>query len=328
MEPVIQFLEVRKYFGKLRAVDGLSFDVPRSSLYGFLGPNGSGKSTTLSMLAGFARPTAGRILLFGENNRDHRLRERVGLMIEEPAFYGYLSARKNLELAGRLYTRQPDGRRIDETLELVGLEGRGKDLVKNFSHGMKQRLGLAQAYLHQPELLILDEPSNGLDPEGNEEMWRILVRLVSESGCTILVSSHLLYEVEEFCTHLSLIKSGRLIADGEVKALLEKEDLQLDVGFVSENEQRRALELLQTQEWIGEALSGGKLHAYELRVHIGREPVERLTGWLREQSLQTTTIVPVRRTLRDLFMALTASASKSEGREAKAAANQQERKSA
>ena len=212
---IVAIQDLKKHFGKIRAVDGLTFAVPEGSLFGFLGPNGSGKSTTLSMLAGLAKPHGGKIRLFGEDARGNVLiRERIGFMIEQPAFYGYLSAGHNLRLAARLFSKKISKDRIAETLELVGLLHRADDKVKNFSQGMKQRLGLAHSMLHTPDLLILDEPSNGLDPEGNEEKWHILCRLVREHETTVLVSSHLLHEVEEYCEHVAVVNQGKLVAEG------------------------------------------------------------------------------------------------------------------
>ena len=200
-------------------LDGIDLDVPAGSIYGFLGPNGAGKTTTLRLLLGLLACEGGEIRVFGRRLQDDRrgLLRRIGSMIESPSFYEHLTARENLLLLQRIH-RCPQAR-IDEVLELVGLAGTGRKRAGLFSLGMKQRLGIAIALLHGPELLILDEPTNGLDPNGIVEMRALLQRLNRERGMTLLVSSHLLAEVERLVTHLGILHRGRLLFQGPIDAL-------------------------------------------------------------------------------------------------------------
>jgi ABC-2 type transport system ATP-binding protein len=200
-------------------LDGIDLDVPQGSIYGFLGPNGAGKTTTLRLLLGLLRCQGGEIRVFGQRLRDDRrgLLRRIGSMIESPSFYEHLTARENLLLLQGIH-RCPKAR-IDEVLELVGLAGTGRKRAGLFSLGMKQRLGIAIALLHGPELLILDEPTNGLDPNGIVEMRMLLQRLSREQGMTLLVSSHLLAEVERLVTHVGILHRGRLLFQGPIDAL-------------------------------------------------------------------------------------------------------------
>lgn len=204
------------------AVDSLDLRIEPGVLYGFLGPNGSGKTTTIRMLLGLILPTAGQAEVLGEAVlRDRRARyralRRVGAIIEEPAFWSHLSGRRNLEyhakLAGPVEDRRARLGRIEETLRLVGLEQAGRKRVKAYSQGMRQRLGIAQALLGHPALLVLDEPTNGLDPQGMREVRTLLRRLAGE-GTTIFVSSHLLAEVEAMCDRVGVLARGRLVAEG------------------------------------------------------------------------------------------------------------------
>ncbi|MFW5866546.1 MAG: ABC transporter ATP-binding protein, partial [Armatimonadota bacterium] len=217
--PVIETRGLTKRFGRVRAVEGLDLMVPHGSLFGFLGPNGAGKSTTIRMLTGLIRPTSGDASVLGTPiSQRLRLGSRLGALIEEPAFYPWLSARQNL----RLLTSLSGGvsrAAMDETLELVGLTDAADRAVGGFSHGMRQRLGIAQALLPRPELLILDEPASGLDPEGLAQVREMLLAL-HEQGMTVFLSSHLLAEVEMTCTHAAVVMDGQIVAEGEVGGIL------------------------------------------------------------------------------------------------------------
>lgn len=210
---------LKKYFGKVRAVDGVSLRVRYGEVYGFLGPNGSGKTTTIGMIMGLLHPTAGRVSLFGESVTPSNTQalQRVGAIVGGPSLVPYLSARLNLELLARLTTDLPPGR-IDEVLDLVGLASEADRRAGKFSTGMKQRLGLAMCLLHEPELLILDEPTNGMDPMGMHEIRNLLSRL-SDRGVTVFLSSHLLHEVEMICDRVAILKKGVIVAEGEVSTL-------------------------------------------------------------------------------------------------------------
>lgn len=217
---MIQIDHITKFFKKIRAVEDLSLSVARGEVFGFLGPNGAGKTTTIGIILGLTYPTAGQVRILGQKItplRTEALR-KVGALVESPALVPYLSARKNLALLAQLYPDLPAGR-IDEVLKLVGLADVGERPARQFSLGMKQRLGLALALLNQPELLILDEPTNGLDPAGMHEI-RLLIRSLADQGTTIFLSSHLLHEMELICDRVAVIQHGRLLAQGAVSDLL------------------------------------------------------------------------------------------------------------
>jgi ABC-type multidrug transport system ATPase subunit len=223
MAAVIVTRGLVKRFGRLRAVDGIDLDVRAGDVYGFLGANGSGKTTTVRMLLGLVLPTEGEIELLGARmpRAGRRVLPRVGALIEGPAHYGHLSGRENLRLldaAGPGGPRRTRGRRIEEVLEQVGLAGVGRRPVKAYSLGMRQRLGLAGALLRRPELLVLDEPTNGLDPQGIAEVRELLLDL-HRGGTTVFLSSHLLAEVEQLCTRVGVLDRGRLVLQDELAAL-------------------------------------------------------------------------------------------------------------
>ena len=211
---VIHTNGLTKRFGENTAVDGLSMEVQRGRVYGLLGPNGSGKTTTIGMLLGLLKPTAGNFSLFGLDGHHDATLRRVGAIIETPSFYPYLSGRQNLAYFQMASGGGPRSE-PDELLERVGLSGRGDDKYRNYSLGMKQRLGIAYALLGDPDLVFLDEPTNGLDPAGVIEM-RDLIRSLGDGNRTVLLSSHLLHEVEQTCDSVTIISRGRLIAQGQV----------------------------------------------------------------------------------------------------------------
>jgi ABC-type multidrug transport system ATPase subunit len=212
-----------KQYGRLRAVDGIDLDVQDGDVYGFLGANGSGKTTTVRMLLGLVLPTSGEIELLGEPmpRGGRRVLPRVGALIEGPAHYGHLSGRENLSLldaSGRGGAWRTRRRRVDDALEQVGLAGVGRRPVKAYSLGMRQRLGLAGALLRRPELLVLDEPTNGLDPQGITEVRELLLEL-HRGGTTVFLSSHLLAEVEQLCSRVGVLDRGRLVLQDDLATL-------------------------------------------------------------------------------------------------------------
>jgi ABC-type multidrug transport system ATPase subunit len=206
--------------GELRAVHDLTLSVPRGAIYGFLGPNGAGKSTTLRMALGLIHPTEGRVLIGGHNVAFERMQalRLVGAFVESPSFYHYLSGRRNLELLAGL-SGGVSREELDGILNRVGLSGRADDLVRVYSHGMRARLGLASCLLPRPELLILDEPTDGLDPHGIREVRDLIRSLARDDGLTVFLSSHMLDEVEHLCTHIAIIDQGQRILQGELAAL-------------------------------------------------------------------------------------------------------------
>jgi ABC-2 type transport system ATP-binding protein len=214
---MIELRNVFKIFAGRTAVDDLSFTVPRGEIFGLLGHNGAGKSTAIGMMLGQVWPTSGEVKICGHdvqtNRRDALL--PVGAIFETPVFYDYLSGARNLEILST-YTAPTSRARIREVVEWVGLTGREQSKVRTYSHGMRSRLALAQALLPKPELLILDEPSDGLDPEGIHEMRQTILRLQRELGLTILLSSHLLNEVEQLCTRIAVLQNGKKVFEGNV----------------------------------------------------------------------------------------------------------------
>lgn len=219
-EIILQTIGLTKAYGKRLAVNNLNLEVVRGEVFGFLGPNGAGKTTTIRMLLNLIRPTAGEVHLFGEPLQQNAkgLLPRVGALIEQPAFQSYLSGRDNLIAVGG-YTGGVSGERVDEVLTIVGLGERGRDRYSTYSLGMRQRLGVGAALLTDPEMMILDEPGNGLDPAGIVEM-RELIRKLAQFGKTIFVSSHILAEVRQVCTRIGIIRGGQLIAIGGVEDLM------------------------------------------------------------------------------------------------------------
>ena len=214
---MIQLSRVTKKFGERLAVDDLTLTVPRGEIFGLLGHNGAGKSTAIGMMLGQVWPTSGEVRVCGFEVASQRNRalQNVGAIFESPVFYDYLTGWRNLEILSS-YTAPTSRERIREVVEWVGLTGREQSKVRTYSHGMRSRLALAQALLHKPELLILDEPSDGLDPEGIHEMRKTILRLHRELGLTILLSSHLLNEVEQLCTRIAVLQQGRKVFEGDV----------------------------------------------------------------------------------------------------------------
>jgi len=223
MKTVLQTRGLTKQFGPVSAVDGVDLSVRCGEVFGFLGPNGSGKTTTIGMLLGLIHPTAGEVELFGEPVSPERTRplRRVGALVGAPGLVPYLSGRENLQLLTRLHPHLKSGR-ADAVLAQTGLSDAARRKVKNYSTGMKQRLGLAAALLHQPELLILDEPTNGLDPAGMREV-RDLIGSLSAQRITVFLSSHLLHEVEQICDRVAVLNKGKVVAQGAVWELMAKE---------------------------------------------------------------------------------------------------------
>jgi len=216
---------LHKRFGSMAVVEDLSLRVEEGKVYGFLGPNGAGKTTTIRMLLGLVAPSSGSVKIFGHDiRRDFKSAIRcVGAMVEGPAFYPFLTAQKNLQLFGRLSGGVPAGR-VEEMLDRVGLSRRAGQKVAGFSQGMRQRLGIALAMLEKPRLLVLDEPTNGLDPQGTREIRELLRRIRDEGNTTVFLSSHLLGEMERICDRVAVISQGRMLREGSLDELLGADD--------------------------------------------------------------------------------------------------------
>lgn len=243
---VISTEAITRVFKDKTAVRDLSLEVQRGSIYAFLGPNGAGKSTTIRMLLGLLRPSRGNVALFGLDLRRNRgeILARTGSLVETPSLYEHLSARENLEIPRRILDAPRSD--IDRVLRIVGLGDVSRNLVRTFSLGMKQRLGLAQAFLGKRELLILDEPTNGLDPSGIQEMRSLISRLPTEHGVTVFLSSHLLTEVEQVATHVGMLSQGELVFQGSIEELKQLRGSRVRIG-VSDIES--ALAFMSRQGW-------------------------------------------------------------------------------
>lgn len=211
METILQLQNLDKSFGHVHAVNNLSFSIEKGNVYGILGPNGSGKSTTLGMLLNVVNPSSGSFSWFGGQVKTHDALKRVGAIIERPNFYPYMTAAQNLKLVCKI--KGIPEKRIDEKLEIVDLLDRKNDKFRTYSLGMKQRLAIASALLNDPEVLILDEPTNGLDPKGINEIRNIIIEIASK-GTTILLASHILDEVEKVCSHVVILQQGKKLYDG------------------------------------------------------------------------------------------------------------------
>ena len=296
-QPALRAAGLTKSYGSRLAVDRLDLEVDRAELFGFLGPNGAGKTTTIRMALGLIEPTAGSIEILGLDVRRHRAEvlPRVGALVESPALYGYMSGRDNLRAFGSVLGGASE-KRIDEVLDIVSLKGRDKDKVKTYSMGMKQRLGLAIALLNDPDLLILDEPANGLDPAGIVEM-RDLLRNLAESGKTVFISSHVLSEVQQICTRVAIINVGKLVRVAPVAELLHTAgefEVKVDdpAALVAE---------LKRQPWGREARSEDRLVITTAPDGRGRS----LISFLVNNGYTPDSVAERQRDLEDIFLSLT-----------------------
>jgi ABC-2 type transport system ATP-binding protein len=286
-----------KRFKSITAVEDLNLSVSRGDIFGFLGPNGAGKSTTIRMMLGLIKPTMGEIKIFNrspEKDREFTLK-KIGALVEEPSFYDYLSARRNLEILSILTHRHLDHREIDRVLEIVALIPRANDKVKTFSHGMKQRLGIAQALLGRPELIILDEPTAGLDPKGMKEIRRLIIQLAHQ-GLTVFLSSHLLHEVEQMCHNMAIINKGKLIVQGGVEQLLKSEN---DLVSVKVDRPKEAADLLKTKDWVKSV----ELTTGDLKVETDGQNIPAVTELLVRSGFHVFAIQP-HRSLEDYFLSI------------------------
>lgn len=296
--PPVRARGLVKRYKEVLAVDHIDLNVRAGDVYGFLGPNGAGKTTTLRMALGLIVPTEGKVELFGRDPmRDGaRALEGVAGFVEGPRFYPYLSARKNLELLAALDGDGAKGR-IDEVLEIVELSPRAAHRVGGYSHGMRQRLGIAAALLRRPRLLVLDEPATGLDPAGMRDM-RALIRRLADEGITVLLSSHQLPEVQELCDRVAIVDRGRVVYEGALSDLRR----QGGAGYrLHTTDDARALELARTQAGIEHAASG----AHGLGFQAQERDVGSLSLTLAQAGIGILALTPELATLEDLFFRLT-----------------------
>lgn len=300
VENIIEIKNLSKQFKEVRAVSNLDINVHRGDVFGFLGPNGAGKSTTIRMLLSLISPTGGNIKIFGLPLEKYRISilKKIGAIVEKPDFYAYISAYKNLELLGKLNGTDISKNKIMSILELVGLEKRYNSKVKTFSHGMKQRLGIAQALLHDPELIILDEPTTGLDPQGMKEIRELIIHLSRDRKKTLFLSSHILHEVELVANRMVIINRGSTVVEGYVDELLNSGNLK--VTLIAE-EPDSAISIIRNSQW------GSKLDSTANNKFIftlqPEEPAA-LNKYLVDNGVMVNALIPMR-SLEEYFLNIT-----------------------
>ncbi len=293
--PVILCKSLAKRFGSTQAVDHLDLTVGQGDVFGFLGPNGAGKSTTMRMLVGLIQPNSGRCEIFGHDCWSQHVEavRDVGGLIEDPAVYKYLSGRDNLRILANM-GRNRTTAEIDEALDIVGMTSRAKDKVKNYSHGMKQRLAVALAIVGKPKLVLLDEPTNGLDPQGMREVRDLIRNLATEHGMTIFLSSHLLNEVEQVCNRVAVVNKGRVVETGLVSELLSATDLcRVTVG--------NAPQAAEVVSKMTDATVKGSADSMLTVALTGIDSAE-LNRRLVQAGVAVRALVPVKTSLEDIYM--------------------------
>jgi ABC-type multidrug transport system ATPase subunit len=300
MTPVIEVKHLSKQFSDFTAVNDLSFTVNQGDVYGFLGQNGAGKSTTIRMLLTLIAPTAGSIRIFGKEIGTHRseILRQTGAVIERPDLYKYLSAKENLAVFARLSGIRLTDSMLIRKLEQVGLAERAESKVRTFSQGMKQRLGIAVAMVHDPSLIILDEPTNGLDPQGIADMRNLIISLSRDQGKTVLVSSHLLSEMEQMATRMIIIDKGKKMVEGDMKELLDPSHVLLDISTLDQD---------ASMKWIRESKWGRlavQMHQGAIQVRMERKDISVFTRELMNSGADIISVNP-RNSLEEYFLTIT-----------------------
>jgi len=291
---ILEANNLTKSFGLRKAVNNLSLQIPDGSVYGFLGPNGSGKSTTIRIMTALISPDAGEVFINGKSiqKNGNKALSDVGALIERADFHKHLSAKTNLKMLARM--DGTDFSNIQKVLDRTGLGDRANDKVKTYSQGMKQRLGIAQALMGNPKLLILDEPTNGLDPEGMKEI-RDLVGELSSEGITVFISSHLLDEVQKICSHIAMINSGKLITAGKIEDLLKNSEILMTEIHVDQTE--KSINLLSEYKWIHRC----DVREGVLRVSIVPNKISELVNILVQNKILVSAIIP-KTSLEDIYL--------------------------
>lgn len=295
LKAILEAKDLEKTFKNgFKSVDGISFTVNKGDIFGFLGPNGAGKTTTIRMLLGIMKPTNGSVTINGYSvdKEFYKAVSKVGALIEGPAFYDYLSARKNLEIFAT-YSGVKDLKQIDSILDIVGMDSsRANDIVRDYSLGMKQRLGIAQALLNNPDIIILDEPTNGLDPYGIRDMRTLIKRLSEEKGITIIISSHILYEIQQICNRVLIINNGKKVLYGNVEEILNSKD---NVYEVICDDKERFINCIKNIEKIN------IVNSSSLRIELNSYPPEKLLRKLVEDGLNIKAFYPYKINLEEVF---------------------------
>ena len=296
---IVEVKNLVKNYGSFCAVKDVSFDVYQNDVFGFLGPNGAGKSTTIRTLLSLISPTSGTINLFGKSIIEDRnyILSKIGCIVEKPDFYKYLSAQKNLELFARISGKEIKKSKINELIDFVGLTGREKDKVSGFSHGMKQRLGIAQTLLHDPELIILDEPTTGLDPQGIIDIRKLILQLKNEKNKTVIISSHILSEIELIANRMIIINNGKTIVQGQVSELLNSQEIIVlfKIDFID-----KALSILKTSIF---SACETTVEDSQLFIHTSIESISIINKLFCDNDIKVSSI-EIKRKLEDYFLRL------------------------
>lgn len=301
-DKIIEVKNLSKRFKEITAVNNLNFSVYTGDVFGFLGPNGAGKSTTIRMLLSLIFPSKGEINIFGKSlfHFKKEILKNIGAIVEKPDFYPYLTAYKNLEILSKLYGIIITKNQIMDLLDFVGLSERANSKVKTFSHGMKQRLGIAQALLHDPELIILDEPSTGLDPQGMKEIRDLIIHLSKEKNKTILLSSHILNEVEQVANRMIIINKGKTIVEGNVFDLLNNQKVKVIFEF-TDSQLENIKQILSTTNW-NESISNFEKN--KITFLLSQNEISILNKYLVENGISISSIIPIK-SLEEYFLKIT-----------------------
>jgi len=301
-EKIIEIKNLTKKFKDVTAVNKLNFNVYAGDVFGFLGPNGAGKSTTIRMMLSLIFPSKGEINIFGKSllKSKKEILKNIGAIVEKPDFYVYLSAYKNLEILGKLSEITITKNQIMNLLEFVGLDKRANSKVKTFSHGMKQRLGIAQALIHDPELIILDEPSTGLDPQGMKEIRDLIIHLSKEKNKTILLSSHILNEVEQVANRMIIINKGQTIVEGNVFDLLNNQKIKVVIEF-TDSQLEVIKQILSLTSW-NESIQN--IDKNKITFLLSQNEIPLLNKYLVENGISILSIIPIR-SLEEYFLKIT-----------------------
>ena len=290
-EPILKCENLNKDFGKKQILKDVSLEVYEGDILGFIGPNGAGKTTTIKLILGLQNITRGKVLINGYDieKQFSKAIENVGAIVENPDLYMYLSGYENLKLAANLY-KEIDKKRINEVLKLVGLEKRANEKVSKYSLGMRQRLGIAQAILHKPSLLILDEPTNGLDPEGIKEMRELLLNLAKNEKMAILISSHNLAELDTLCNKVSIIKNGKVIETSDISIIKKETDMEYKIFEV--NDTKKIKDLISSIEIINET---------KFKLNVKKQDIPYIVNKLVENKVLIYGIMEEEKSLEDAF---------------------------
>lgn len=296
---VIESINLTKKFGRKTVVDQLDISINEGDVFGFLGPNGAGKTTTIRMLVGLISPTSGKAKILGKDVQTDFVNaiKNVGAIVENPELYPFYTGRQNLKHFAKL-SGQVDNERIEEVIKLVRLDNRIDTKVKTYSLGMRQRLGLAQALLNKPKVLILDEPTNGLDPQGMKEIREIIGHLAKDEKITIFISSHLLHEIEQLCNRVAIVSNGKLIVQGDVKTLLSKEYQEV---LIQVNDPHNAKKVLTVLPYVQDVT----IDKVMLTVKYTGESVAQINKALVMEDIQVSHLTVVNGNLEDYFLELT-----------------------